>query len=315
MRTINTLIPEIMVSGITLFLSFAVSEAASVESMVKDGNALYSKQQFDGALKKYNDAQAKAPGSDIISFNTGAAFYKKGEFPKAARYFTSALTSKDKDLERKANYNIANSKYKEGALKESAEPLASVALYKEALDYYKRAIELSEKDADARFNYELVEKRLKELQKKMKQQQQQQKQKDSQNQENKEQEQRQKGERKQEQEQNSAPAQSDQGKENNREQKQRQSDNNGKAEQGLKPQDEQRKNDEEQSGAEKPKPLPDSKDETAAEKQVEQGKERKEMTEEEAGMLLENNAPDEIFPGNIDDRGDRTSRDEVVKDW
>ncbi len=152
----------IVISFFLLFLPSSVL-AASAEKEVREGNRLYKQEKYDDALAKYSSAQTELPDSGIINFNIGTAMYKKGDFQNAIDAFTKALVTEDKYLEAQANYNIANSKYKLGNLKINTDLSGAVNLYREALDYYKRAIELNQDDTEAKYNHELVEKKLKVL--------------------------------------------------------------------------------------------------------------------------------------------------------
>ncbi|HDK81637.1 MAG TPA: tetratricopeptide repeat protein, partial [Nitrospirae bacterium] len=158
----NKIYSIIVISFSLLFLSSAVL-ASSAAKEVKEGNHLYKQKKYDDALGKYSSAKTELPDSDIINFNIGAAMYKKGDFQNAVEAFTRALVTEDKELEARANYNIANSKYSLANLKINTDPSGAASLYREALDYYKRAIELNQDDTEAKYNHELVEKKLKVL--------------------------------------------------------------------------------------------------------------------------------------------------------
>ena len=145
--------------------------AVPAKKSVSEANKLYQKGKIDEALQKYNDASVSLPDSDIINFNMGAALYKKEDYQKAIDGFTKALTSDSKKIEADALYNLGNCKYKLGKLKENTDLSATVGLLRESLDYYKRAVELDQKNTDARFNHEFVERELKVLLDKLKQQQ------------------------------------------------------------------------------------------------------------------------------------------------
>ena len=129
----------------------SLSFAAKGNREAKEGNQLYKEEKFQEALEKYDQAYSLAPNSDIINFNRAAALYKTSQFQEAVESFTNVLVTDDPKLEAKANYNIGNSRYKEGELKEKVDLNEAVNLYTEALNYYKRAIELSEKDVDAKY--------------------------------------------------------------------------------------------------------------------------------------------------------------------
>ena len=143
---------------------------ASTAKIVREGNRLYEEGKYDEAVNKYNSAKAEAPdnASGIINFNLGAALYKQGRYAEAVDAFTNALSEADKKLEAKAVYNTANSKYRLGSSLANTDMESAAALYRESLDYYKRAIELDEENKDAKYNHDFVEKKLKALLDKMK---------------------------------------------------------------------------------------------------------------------------------------------------
>ncbi|MCK5493997.1 MAG: tetratricopeptide repeat protein, partial [Candidatus Omnitrophica bacterium] len=159
-----------------LFIGFAF--ASSVSKMVKDGNSLYSEAKYEEALKKYEEAQEKLPDSDIINFNKGTLYYKKGDYEKAVDQFTKVLVTEDPKIESKVNYNLGNSKYKKGQITEREDLEGALNVYKEALEYYKRAIDLEEGEQDFKFNYEFLDKKIKVLEEKLKQQKEEKKDKD-----------------------------------------------------------------------------------------------------------------------------------------
>ena len=135
--------------------------AKDAHHAVSQGNKLYKENKFDQALKSYNEAIKLKPDSAIVNFDIGAAYFKKGDFDMAVSNFEKALLSEDKLLESQANYNIGNSKYKLGKLKENTDLASCAKSFRQALDYYKRALDLNSQDEDAKFNHELVEKELK----------------------------------------------------------------------------------------------------------------------------------------------------------
>ena len=143
--------------------------AADSATIVARANNLYTAGKLDEALTLYQQALQQEPNSPAVNFNIGTAEYKKGEFEKAIASFEKASVSIDKKLEEKAAYNIGNAKYKLGKRKENTDLSAAVDLLGESLEYYKRAIELNDKDKNAKANYELVQRERKELLDKLKQ--------------------------------------------------------------------------------------------------------------------------------------------------
>lgn len=157
-----------------LLLYSRVSSAASAPKDVKEGNKLYQQEKYDEAAEKYSQAKEESPDSEIIHFNLGAALYKQGQYKEAIEATTKALSTEDRELEAKAVYNLANSTYKLGSELAASDLNSAIGMYRAALDYYKRAIELDEGDKEAKYNHELVERKLKVILDQLKNQQQQQ---------------------------------------------------------------------------------------------------------------------------------------------
>ncbi|MFA4993218.1 MAG: tetratricopeptide repeat protein [Candidatus Omnitrophota bacterium] len=248
--------------------------------LVKKANNLYREKKYDEAAKLYNEAQIKSPDSAQISYNIGTTQYKKGDYLLAVGSFEKATASKDKLLESKANFNIANSKYKLGKLKENTELKETVNLLRQSLDYYKRVIELNSRDEDAKINHELVEKELKALLDKLKQEQDKKKDKSEQSQNGQQQEQKQQASGAQEQ----------------------------KAD--------QQKNEEAKTGREARQAEGQKQDQAKEEEARGQGAEEAgEMSEREATMLLEGHRQEEDSSGKLEDNRKGASSEEVLKDW
>ncbi len=157
-------------------LLHAVSASASTTGDVRAGNRSYENQQYDKAVEEYSKAKDGDTDSDILSFNTGTALYKQEKYEEAVDAFTGSLITEDRGLEAMANYNIANSKFRLGSLKIEEDLSKAIQMYRQALDHYKRAIDLDEENDDARYNHELVEKKMKVLMDRQKNQPEQEKQ-------------------------------------------------------------------------------------------------------------------------------------------
>lgn len=265
--------------------------AGDAKKNVKEANRLYQKGKLDEALQKYNDASVTLPDSDVVNFNIGTALYKKEDYRKAIDAFTKALTSEDKKLEADALYNLGNCKYKLGKLKENTDLSTTVALLRESLDYYKRAVEIDQKNTDARFNHEFVEKELKVLLDKLKRQQSNQdKQKEQQEQQP------------EQQKQGTCPA----GKE--------QAEGEKEKEESAQAQEQQQQEKEGQEGQSQPEEKQQKEEQAAAEGSQQEG-ENKELSEEGAHALLERYGRDEATPDYMDRQTQRDYDSRVSKDW
>ena len=142
--------------GTIALLHAATSHGESLRARIHEGNALYQQSLYDEALEMYNDAQIDAPESPELHFNIGNVNYRKEDHENAIETYRKSFNIDDIRLESKANYNIGNAKYRLG------EKTGNIALWREAMEFYRRAIELDADDEDAKYNLEFVEKKIKE---------------------------------------------------------------------------------------------------------------------------------------------------------
>ena len=112
-------------------------------SLVEEGNRLYAKGDFEGALVKYNQALLELPEAGEIRYNIGGVRHRQGDFESAAALYRAILESPDPDLAARAAYNLGNTFFREGD-------------YARAAGAYKTALKLAPEDEDARYNYELA---------------------------------------------------------------------------------------------------------------------------------------------------------------
>ena len=265
--------------------------ASTAGGIVEKGNRLYREQKYEDALKHYDQALSTQPDSAVINFDAGTAQYKTNEYQKANASFEKSLITQDKALEAKANYNLGNSRYMLGLTKENSDLAGAVQLLEGTLNNYKRAMELVPKDQDAKVNYEIVEKKLKELKEKLKKQPQ--GNKDNQKQENRQKEEEKRSTQAKQEEKKSADQQGQSNQSQGQEAQQKQAEQKTQERQAAA----QPSNESEESGPVSTQP-----------------EDLKEMSKKEAEMLLEGYRQGENTAGML--RDDRKGREEkVLKDW
>ena len=263
-------------------LAYAKDDAASLTAKA---NRLYKEGKYDQALSLYSRALIVSPDSVRLNFNIGAANYKKGDYEKAAGYFEKAALTEDKLLESKANYNSGNSQYKSAKLKEDIDLEAAVRLMRQSLEHYKRAMELNGKDEDVKINHDIAEKELKAMLEKFKKQPQ-----DKQSSQNKG--------------QCPNPQQSESGNQGKGYADKQKAQAEKKEAQG--------ENKESQNAQEAEKK--EAREEDKQESVKAAPEKAKEMSEQEAMMLLEGQRQDENLGGQIRDT-QKGGQEEVEKDW
>jgi len=152
---------------VTIFIPFLCFGAESAKKQVKSGNLLYNKNEFNKALESYEKASQELADSDVVNFNLGAASYKLEDYDSAIKYFQKSLLSDDQMLQKKASFNLGNSKYKYGITKEDSDINSAVDLLEQALHHYQRVLDQQIENDDGKYNYEFVQKELVRLKEKL----------------------------------------------------------------------------------------------------------------------------------------------------
>ncbi len=280
-----------------------------------DARRAMDQNEFNRALRLYEELLKDNPKDPRLHYNAGAAAYGAGDFEKARNRFNSTLASPEAPLplQQQAFYNLGNTMFRLGETTDIPDDKAKQWI--DALKKYEGALKLSQQledtpeDEDAQFNTDIVKKRLEQLE-----QQQQQKQQgdDNQNKENQE-----KNEQKQEDEKQEGDEQKKQ-EQQQREKEQKQEDEEKKQQQQQSGQEQQEKKEEQQkqdgsNGDEKkeqPQPKPGEEQPDAPQPQPD-GK----MTPEQVRQLLDNLKQQErsliyrpVQKGKADKRG-------IMKNW
>ncbi len=143
--------------ALIIFLAFAANALGSPASALRE----YKDGKYDNALKDYQKALEKKKDDPRLHFNAGAAAYKGKNFEEAAKQFDEALNSPDLKLIQQAYYNRGNAHYFLG--ESNPDPTKKTESWEEAVKDFESAMKVNPQDADAKFNYDYVKKKLEEL--------------------------------------------------------------------------------------------------------------------------------------------------------
>jgi len=130
-----------------------------------EGEEAYARGDYLKAAEYYSQALKDGPADPVLHYNSGTTSYKNNLFAQAAASFTEALNSADLELQQKAYFNLGNALFKQGEEKQQANPQAAINDWQEALDAYDSALQLDSRDQLAAENRAYVEKQLEELKK------------------------------------------------------------------------------------------------------------------------------------------------------
>jgi Ca-activated chloride channel family protein len=147
-----------------LLLAARQAGAESTAGLVSRGNKSYAKEQYDTAIEYYDKASVRSPESAIIAFNTGNAYFRKGDYARARELFGSAtLNAKDLSLEAKAWYNTGNCAFREGERQVDSDLEKALGLFQESVQLYTTALEKDPGLLDAAHNIEVARLLIKDL--------------------------------------------------------------------------------------------------------------------------------------------------------
>jgi Ca-activated chloride channel family protein len=151
---------------LTLFVGLALSAVDSARaddfsSAVKAGNKSYGRQDYESAMRHYQDAEIERPEAPKLHYNIANTLYGQERYEEAVERYNKAFYTEDPKLEAHTYYNQGNALYRAGKLAE-------------AIQAYEKCLDLTPDDVDAKYNLEFVRKKLKEMMDQQKQQEKQQ---------------------------------------------------------------------------------------------------------------------------------------------
>ena len=134
-------------------------------SMAKNkGLEAYEREDYTGAQDQFSNQLKRLPESQALEFDLGAAAYKAGDFGKALESFAKAVTSPALPLREASEYNIGNTLYQRGAAQKDKAP--KIREWKNAIQHYDEALKIDPQNADAKYNRDLVQRLIDDLEKK-----------------------------------------------------------------------------------------------------------------------------------------------------
>ena len=309
------LAPAAIREAVTLLLLLLLSPTAlrgSPASALRE----YDAGKYEQALKEYEQLLKRKSDDPRLHFNAGASAYQNKQFEEAAKQFNATLASPDLKLQGAAYYNEGNALYKLG--EQNLDSKKRTEAWEKALADYQSTAKLNPQDADAKFNYEFVKRKLEELKQ---QQQQQSKQDKSDQQKNQDQQQQQQNQQQQDQQkkdqqqqQQAQQNQSEQKKDSSQQEKQaqqkKQEEDKQQQQQAAKKSQEQKDQPQQaQQSPEQPKDKGDEKEQEAAAAQA-----AGQMTPQQAQQLLDTQKGEEqMLP--VQPTGKPVDRSRPIKDW
>ena len=139
----------VLVVGLLVPLINSPVNADQADSNIQEGLNQYQEGLFPEAEKNFAKARSNRPDDRRLDYNLGSSYYKQGKYEEALQDYTqSALDGSYPQLKKNSLYNAGNALFKMGKLKEAEKT-------------YKNVLALDPSDMDAKFNLEFVREQLK----------------------------------------------------------------------------------------------------------------------------------------------------------
>ncbi len=139
-RTMRRMLPL----GAVLLLAAC---AGGVATLNRDGNRLFAGGHYREALSRYREAQVQRPDQLELYYNIGTTLYRLTDYSRALSELRRGVASPDAEFAGRIFYTLGNSYVRLGRLDE-------------AVRAYRDALRANPDDDDARFNLELIQRRL-----------------------------------------------------------------------------------------------------------------------------------------------------------
>ncbi len=149
------------VTAVILLLSLSVATKAYCSK----GEEAFARGDYLHASEYYQQKLKTSPNDPKLQYNFGTSSFKNNMYDDAIEAFSKSLKSDDIDLQKKAYYNRGSSYYRKGVETERTDPKTTIDQWEKALSSLQSALKLDPDDADAKYNHELIKKRLEQLKK------------------------------------------------------------------------------------------------------------------------------------------------------
>jgi len=119
----------------------------AAEQLNQTGNRQYAAHDFGKALETYRRAEVLRPDLPGLNYNAANTLNQQNDFARAIDEAERAIHSTDAKLQDRAYYSIGNAYVRTNQLRE-------------AVDAYKSALRVDSSDVDAKYNLEVIQRRL-----------------------------------------------------------------------------------------------------------------------------------------------------------
>lgn len=159
--------------SVWLVLLLSLASGSDPAALVRSGNDLYNKGQFDKAITAYDKAISDRPDLWQAVFNKANAYYRLDDQAKAAElYMQVAAGSKDMDLVKKAKYNLGNTHFQMGLKQRDSDLSKALEQLRASIGCWRAVLDIDPNYEPAKRNKEVAGLIIKDILDQLKRQQQ-----------------------------------------------------------------------------------------------------------------------------------------------
>jgi tetratricopeptide (TPR) repeat protein len=148
LRAVPRLLTPLLLAALAAGSLAACGTASrSAERLNHDGNQQYATGNYGGALETYRRAEVLRPDLPAINYNAGNALDQQNDFQRALAEDQQAIHSTDAGIQDRAYYSMGNT-------------YVHLNQLQDAIDAYKSALRANPSDTDAKYNLEIIQRRL-----------------------------------------------------------------------------------------------------------------------------------------------------------
>ncbi len=152
----------------------AAAAAASVRGLVNEGNEAYRAEDYGEALRAYEEALQRDPGSPYAALNRANALYRGGDFTAASEAYSRAirrsLERKLPALEAAGMHNLGNALFRQAEQSAGTDPRRALELLGQAAKSYGDALRTAGASPAAAHNLEITRRFMDQLRQQAQQQ-------------------------------------------------------------------------------------------------------------------------------------------------
>ena len=153
----------ILIITVTFILG-QLALADSIERLVRQGNSLYNKGNFNDALKDYEQALVDQPQSLEPKFNKANCYFELDDLAQAIDLYNEvAAESKDMKLVEKAKYNLGNCYFQQGSKQKDSNLQKAMEDMQTAIVCWRGALEINPENQNAAKNIEVARLTIKDI--------------------------------------------------------------------------------------------------------------------------------------------------------